>query len=68
MRVQLSKLHGAGNDFLVAVALDGRPAADAELARRLCDRHRGIGADGLLTLLPPSDGADCAMELRNADG
>src|SRR5437870_10853838 len=68
MRVRLSKLHGAGNDFLVAVALDGRPAADAELARRLCDRHRGIGADGLLTLLPPSDGADCAMELRNADG
>ena len=66
--MRLSKLHGAGNDFLVAVALDGRPAADAELARRLCDRHRGIGADGLLTLLPPSDGADCAMELRNADG
>jgi diaminopimelate epimerase len=50
----LSKLHGAGNDFLVTVAPDGRgPGAD--VAARLCDRHVGIGAD-------------CTMELRNADG
>jgi diaminopimelate epimerase len=63
----LSKLHGAGNDFLVTVASDGR-GSDAGLAMRLCDRHRGIGADGLVTLLPGRDGADCTMELRNADG
>jgi diaminopimelate epimerase len=63
----LSKLHGAGNDFLVTVAPDGRgPGAD--VAARLCDRHVGIGADGLITLLPGRDGADCTMELRNADG
>ena len=37
-------------------------------ARALCDRHRGVGADGLITLLPGRDGADCTMELRNADG
>ena len=66
-RLRLSKLHGAGNDFLVTVASDGR-GADAGLAMRLCDRHRGIGADGLVTLLPGRDGADCTMELRNADG
>jgi diaminopimelate epimerase len=66
-RLRLSKLHGAGNDFLVAVARDDRgPAAD--VTARLCDRHRGIGADGLVTLLPGRDGADCTMELRNADG
>jgi len=66
--VQVSKLHGTGNDFLVTVALDGGPAPDAAVARALCDRHRGIGADGLITMLPGQDGADCTMELRNADG
>jgi diaminopimelate epimerase len=67
MSVRLHKLHGAGNDFLVTVAADGRAPA-AEFARAVCDRHRGVGADGLITLLPGRDGADCAMELRNADG
>ncbi len=68
MTVRLSKLHATGNDFVVTVALDGAPAPSAELARAVCDRHRGIGADGLITLLPGVDGADCTMELRNADG
>jgi diaminopimelate epimerase len=65
--LRLSKLHGAGNDFLVTVAHDGA-APGAGVATRLCDRHVGVGADGLITLLPGRDGADCAMELRNADG
>jgi diaminopimelate epimerase len=63
----LSKLHGAGNDFLVTVAPDDH-GPDAGVAARLCDRHVGIGADGLITLLPGRDSADCTMELRNADG
>lgn len=66
--MHVSKLHGTGNDFLVVVALEGAGPADAAAARALCDRHRGVGADGLITLLPGADGADCAMELRNADG
>jgi diaminopimelate epimerase len=66
-RLSVSKLHGAGNDFLVTVAPDGG-APGAGVAARLCDRHVGIGADGLITLLPGRDGADCTMELRNADG
>jgi diaminopimelate epimerase len=66
-RLPVSKLHGAGNDFLVTVVPDGR-APDAGLTVRLCDRHRGIGADGLIAVLPGRDGADCTMELRNADG
>jgi len=65
--LRLSKLHGAGNDFLVTVVAAGR-GLDAGIAVRLCDRHRGIGADGLVGLLPGRDGADCTMELRNADG
>jgi diaminopimelate epimerase len=71
--MRISKLHGTGNDFLVTVALQSRGersagAPGAEVARALCDRHRGVGADGLITLLPGVDGADCTMELRNADG
>lgn len=66
--MRVSKLHGTGNDFLVTVAPDGVTAPDALVARALCDRHRGIGADGLITLLRGGEGADCRMELRNADG
>jgi diaminopimelate epimerase len=66
--MRVSKLHGAGNDFLVTVVLDGSDPPDAAVARALCDRHRGVGADGLIALLPGIDGADCTMELRNADG
>lgn len=66
-RLGVSKLHGAGNDFLVTVAHDDH-GPSAGVAARLCDRHVGIGADGLITLLPGRDGADCTMELRNADG
>ncbi len=78
----LVKYQGLGNDFLVA--LDGRgldaaarvhgdrtPAgADhvGELARALCERHTGVGADGLLVLRPAVSGGDVRMELRNADG
>lgn len=69
----LSKLHGLGNDFLVL--LDERQAAPVhvgpELAAALCDRHRGIGADGLLQGSPAegdASGVDVVMVLRNADG
>ena len=68
MTVRLHKLHATGNDFLVSVALDGRQPPGAALARVLCDRNRGIGADGIITVMPGRDGADCAMVLRNADG
>jgi diaminopimelate epimerase len=61
--VRLAKLHGAGNDFLVT-----EREVDGALAARVCDRHRGIGADGLIALRPGRDGADCTMQLYNADG
>lgn len=65
MKLHLAKLHATGNDFLVHQASE---PLDETVAAALCDRHRGIGADGLITLLPGTDGADCAMTLRNADG
>jgi diaminopimelate epimerase len=67
-RLALSKHEGAGNDFLVVVAPDGRAPLDDAQVRILCDRHRGIGADGVITVGPGSGGADLSMVLRNADG
>lgn len=68
--MRLSKHHGLGNDFLVLVHRGATP--DAGLARAVCDRHRGIGADGLLYLSPlaggEADEAEVAMVLLNADG
>jgi diaminopimelate epimerase len=67
--MRLSKHHGLGNDFLVLVDLDGRHRVDESMARALCDRRRGVGADGIIHATAASDdGADLAMLLRNADG
>jgi len=61
----LTKHHGLGNDFLVVHEPD---VADlAALARRLCDRRRGLGADGLL-VASRADGFVARMVLHNADG
>ena len=68
MLIPFLKMHGAANDFVV---IDHRqPALPADLrtlVRRLCDRRRGVGADGVLLLEPASD-ADAAMRYLNADG
>ena len=46
--MQLTKHHGLANDFLVVVDRDGTQPIDAAMARAVCDRHRGIGGDGLM--------------------
>jgi diaminopimelate epimerase len=68
--LHLSKLHATGNDFLVRLALDGEPRLAPAIIEQLCDRHRGIGADGLITITSADAGgsADCTMTLQNADG
>ncbi len=66
--ITLTKHHGLGNDFLVCdTAQVGAGAAWASLARKWCDRRRGIGADGLL-LLTIVDANELVMVLHNADG
>ena len=68
---RLTKHHGLGNDFVVVVDADAAHPVGADLARALCDRHTGIGADGVLRALPattPDGGRATRMELRNADG
>ena len=68
LSLSLTKYHGLGNDFLVLLDLQDRRPVDADLARFLCDRHRGVGADGLIRVTAGTDGADVTMQLRNADG
>jgi diaminopimelate epimerase len=69
MVLEFAKMNGAGNDF---VLIDNR-ARTVKLSRdqvvRLCDRHRGVGADGVLLLVPPVSGkAEWAWEFYNSDG
>ncbi len=61
------KYHGAGNDFLVADARNCTSDLSEEQVRRLCDRHCGIGADGIM-LLKNSDKGDFGMVYYNSDG
>ena len=61
------KMHGLGNDFVI---IDGRDRViqnPGELSRRVCDRHTGVGADGLI-IIYPSDRADIRMAIFNSDG
>src|SRR5271157_193960 len=69
MQIPFTKAHGARNDFLLTWAADA-PAGDrAALARAICDRHAGVGADGWILVTPPADAAsDGAIELYNSDG
>jgi diaminopimelate epimerase len=67
--LRFAKLHGTANDFVVVDAREGFPGNPIALAPRLCDRRRGIGADGLILLeRASSDDAHCRMVIYNADG
>jgi len=61
------KYHGAGNDFLLADNRDGILSLTSEQVRRLCDRHTGFGADGVM-LLEKSESKDFRMLFFNPDG
>src|SRR6187455_1319301 len=69
MRLEFTKMHGAGNDF---VMIDNRNEAfilNREQIVLLCDRHKGIGADGVILLVPSTSGqADWAWQFYNSDG
>lgn len=66
--MRLSKLHATGNDFLVRVADSPDDHLDRLTVAALCDRHRGVGADGLITIGAGGADHDCSMLLQNADG
>ncbi|VBB07957.1 diaminopimelate epimerase active site [Lucifera butyrica] len=65
--MQFSKMHGQGNDFVIIDGLKEKVNNFSQLAQQICDRHFGIGADGLVILLP-SQQADFTMRIFNSDG
>jgi diaminopimelate epimerase len=75
--LRFEKWHGTGNDFVMVQDWDGRLDLPADLVAALCDRHLGVGADGLIRVASPAvadregldtDGAHAFMDYRNADG
>jgi diaminopimelate epimerase len=69
--MKFTKMHGAGNDFIVVDALKEHYLKDSltspDIIKRLCDRYFGIGADGLILILP-SASCDLRMQILNSDG
>ncbi|MEH1853326.1 MAG: diaminopimelate epimerase [Nostoc sp.] len=69
MAIEFTKYHGLGNDFIL---IDNRssslPVLTPEQAIELCDRHFGIGADGVIFALPGENGTDYTMRIFNSDG
>ncbi len=61
------KYQGIGNDFILLDGTDGSLRIDPEWCRRACDRHYGIGADGVLYVMP-GESTDITMRIINADG
>jgi diaminopimelate epimerase len=72
VEIPFTKAHGCGNDFLIVPAETVRTLPAQELARAICDRHYGLGADGLylVTVAQPCGyaGADAEVHLFNSDG
>ena len=65
--MRFTKMHGIGNDFILVDGFRQTVDDPAGLARRLCPRHFGVGADGLILALP-SGRADARMRIFNSDG
>ena len=67
MKLNFTKMHGCGNDYIYFNCFEQQVADPEALAIRLSDRHFGIGGDGIV-LICPSDVADAKMRMFNADG
>ena len=66
--LRIWKYHGTGNDFVMLEDLEDERPLSQDLVAALCDRHRGVGADGVIRVTRGPDGADFFMDYRNADG
>jgi diaminopimelate epimerase len=65
--MRFTKMHGLGNDYVYVNCFEEKIENPAKLSQIVSDRHRGIGADGLI-LISPSETADVRMHIFNADG
>ena len=69
MEIEFTKYHGLGNDFiLIDNRTQAEPMISSQQAVQLCDRHFGIGADGVIFALPGQDAGDYTMRIFNSDG
>jgi diaminopimelate epimerase len=68
MKIPFTKAHGARNDFLLTWLHDAPEGDRAAMARAICDRHTGVGADGWLLVGPADADADGSIQLYNSDG
>ena len=66
--LRFTKMNGAGNDFVMLDNRKGELHLAPQQIVRICDRHRGVGADGVLVLEEAANGADFRMRYYNADG
>ncbi len=65
--MKFTKMHGIGNDYIYINGFEEQVQNPGELSIRLSDRHKGVGSDGLVMILPSSK-ADFRMQMFNADG
>jgi len=66
--LRFTKMNGAGNDFVMIDNRAGEVRLTREQIAKICDRHRGVGADGILLIEPASNSADFRMRYYNSDG
>ncbi len=66
--LRFTKMNGAGNDFVMVDNRGGDVRLNAQQISQICDRHRGVGADGVLLLENAANGADFRMRYYNRDG
>jgi diaminopimelate epimerase len=66
--MEFFKYHGTGNDFVLLDGRSGGPFLSTREIIGICDRHTGVGADGVIFACEPGGGADAAMRIYNADG
>jgi diaminopimelate epimerase len=68
MKINFTKMHGAGNDFVCINNPEKKITLTPKQIQFLCDRHFGVGADGVILMEKNSDDADIFMNYYNADG
>src|SRR5437016_13537393 len=66
--LRFAKMNGAGNDFVMIDNRAGKVQLSAEQIAKICDRHRGVGADGVLLVERATNSADFRMRYYNSDG
>ena len=70
MTIRFTKMEGIGNDYVYVNGFEQRVDDPVEVAKKIADRHFGVGGDGLILVLPPEKGVDADVRMRmfNADG